>query len=218
MPEVPQEIAKFTEKAVICNINKEPMPQVFRTYHAPYQIRSPREDQDYTLTEINWCKGYADNGDMNPLRPQQGRSEFVISAKDIANDICRAINNDIADVQNSFWGVFVCDGDRPTKEELTNARKKFEKTLEALVNVGDIAWTRYHRHEMISDACRMAARYFRLEREWALNSQPSEVKDCPSCGVRLPNPNVAVCKECGAVLDPVKAAMFGLGQKEEARQ
>lgn len=210
MPEVPQQISAFSEKAVICNINPEPMAQVFRTYHAPYQIKSPAPDMEYALTTINWCKGYADMGDMNPVRPQQGRSEFIISARDIAADICKTLNSDVADVPGSFWGLFVCDGDKPTPIELSSNHKKFEKTLEALVKNADIAWTRYHRHEVISDACRMAARYFKLDREWALNAQPSEAADCPACGSRLPNSEVAVCKQCGAVIDAVKAQKYGL--------
>jgi len=65
-----------------------------------------------------------------------------ISAREIAEDLCREINSDAG--ENSFLGVFVCAGDTPTEEELRRARTRLEEFYRALVAAADREWERSH--------------------------------------------------------------------------
>ena len=210
--QVESPLANFTEKAVICNINPQEMPLLFRTYQGPLRLNSPKPGEEFALTEIKWVKAYADRGDYEPLRPET-RAEFIIGAREIAEDLCNEINSAIPTIRNSFRGVFVCVDDKPTRQELDNAKKRLEETMKQLVSVGDVEWARYHRYEYIPDSARVAAKFLGLEKEWAY--QPEMRVDCPACGAKLPNQEVAVCKSCGAILDREKAAKFGLIKEEK---
>jgi hypothetical protein len=152
----------------------------------------------YALTEITARKGTIDLGDKRTL-------DFPISAREIAEDIAREINSDAGD--GSYFGVFVCAGDAPTDAELAAARARLAEYYRRLVAQADQDWERSHNWLMITDVERRAARWLGLEKEWSY--EPKPLVDCPACAEKL-KPGVAVCKSCGAVLDPEKAARFGL--------
>src|ERR1051325_307894 len=203
----------FKERVTIVNINHEPIPLIFRTYHAPYQIKSPGPDEEYALTVIHWRRAYIDGEDDEPGR-NETRSEFIIGAQEIADDLCREINANIVGARGllgttSFWGLFVAKGDTPTREELDEAQRKLKLVMSNLVQMGDIEWSRYHRYELVPDTCRMAARFLKLEKEWAY-VDVSQSAECPACGMKLPHKDVAICRSCNAILNRDKAVQFGL--------
>jgi hypothetical protein len=131
--------------------------------------------------------------------------ELRVTAREIAEDLCREINGDAG--EDSFLGAFVCAGDEPTDEELAAAGRRLDAFYRRKVAEADREWARSHSHLFLDDLQRRAARMLGLEREW--NYELRESAECPGCGERL-KPNVAVCKSCHAILNREKAAQLGL--------
>lgn len=152
----------------------------------------------YALTHVTSRTAVMDYGDKRTLPLQ-------ITAREIAEDICREINSDAG--ERSFLGVFVCAGSEPTAEELRVAREKLDEFYRALVAAADREWERSHSFLFIHDLQRRAAASLGLEKEWYYRSR--EMAECPGCGERV-KPGVAVCKSCGAVLDREKALALGI--------
>jgi hypothetical protein len=159
-------------------------------------------DAPYALTRISARTGAIDLGDKRTL-------EFPISARDIAEDLAREINADGGEA--SYFGVFVCNENVPSEDELAEARERLELFYASLVKSADKQWERTHNVAFISDLERRAARELRLEKDWSY--EPTMRNECPACGERL-KPNVAVCRVCGAVLNREKAAQWGLSTAE----
>ena len=158
----------------------------------------------YALTEITARRGVMDLGDKRTL-------EFPISAREIAEDLVREINADGG--EGSFFGAFVCAGSAPSDAELAAAQARLGEFYVRLVATADQNWDRTHNWFMITDVERRAARWLGLEKEWCYEPKPLE--DCPACAEKL-KPGVAVCRSCGAILDPEKAARFGLAPARSA--
>jgi len=131
--------------------------------------------------------------------------EVRVSAREIADDLCREINGDAG--EDSFLGAFACAGGAPTDEEIAAAERRLEAFYRRKVAEADCEWARSHSHLFLDDLQRRAARTLGLEREW--NYELRESQECPGCGERV-KPNVAVCKSCGAILNREKAEQLGL--------
>jgi hypothetical protein len=156
--------------------------------------------ETYALTRVTARTAVMDYGDKRTMPLQ-------ITAREIAEDICREINSDAG--ERSFLGVFVCAGSEPTAEELREAREKLDEFYRSLVAAADREWERSHSFLFIHDLQRRAAANLGLEKEWFYRSR--ETAECPGCGERV-KPGVAVCKSCGAVLDREKALALGIVQ------
>src|SRR5258708_3611947 len=89
----------------------------------------------FALTRISARTAVMDYGDKRTL-------PLAITAREIADDICREINSDAG--ENSFMGVFVCAGDTPTEAELKRAEEKLDEFYRALVASADREWERSH--------------------------------------------------------------------------
>jgi hypothetical protein len=154
---------------------------------------------EYCLTRIASRTTVMDYGDKRTL-------PLVISAREIADDLCREINSDAG--ERSFLGVFVCAEEIPTEDELRGAREKLGDFYRSLVASADREWERSHSFLFIHDLQRRAAANLGLQKEWFY--QVRETAECPGCGERV-KPGVAVCKSCHAILDREKALALGLG-------
>lgn len=185
-----------TQQAMIANITAESYT-AHRTY-GTFRIVAAQPGEACALTRVASRTTVMDYGDKRVL-------PLEITAREIAEDLCREINSDAG--EESFLGVFVCQGDAPTDEELDAARARLEKFYRALAAVADREWERSHSFLFINDLQRRAAAHLGLEKEWFY--RPRETAECPGCGERV-KPGVAVCKSCGAVLDREKAAQLGL--------
>jgi len=66
-----------------------------------------------------------------------------------------------------------------------------------LVSLADDDWSKYHRHTVISDHQRHAAKYLHLEREWLIIPKPRELKLflCPACKSNI-HPEASICPFC----------------------
>ena len=187
-----------SENATIANITGERF--VANRMYGTFQIAGCGEGESWALTRITPRTALMDYGDKRTL-------PLAITAREIADDICREINSDAG--ENSFLGVFVCAGDSPSEEELKSAQRKLDEFYRALVAAADREWERSHSFLFIHDLQRRAAAKLGLEKEW--HYQVRETAECPGCGTRV-KPGVAVCKSCGAILDREKALALGLGQ------
>jgi hypothetical protein len=187
-----------TDFAALVNISSQKWPPRHRTYFGSLEVQSPGPDESFAVTPIRGALGVMDLGDKRTM-------EFAISAREIAEDIAREINNDSG--EGSFHGVFVAAGPEPTEAELADARRKLEEFQRRLVATADLEWERSHNPMFITDLERRAARELKLDKPWLYDPKP--LAECPACAEKI-KPGVAVCRSCGAILDREKAAMFGL--------
>ncbi len=187
-----------TDFAVLVNISAEVWPPRHRTYFGSLQIVSPQAGEPFAITPVRGCMGKMDLGDKHLM-------EFRITAREVAEDIAREINDDSG--EGSFHGVFVAAGETPTEGELADARRRLEEFQRRLVASADLEWERTRNPMFITDLERRAARQLSLEKPWLYDSKP--LAECPVCAEKIKH-GVAVCRSCGAILDREKAAQYGL--------
>jgi hypothetical protein len=187
-----------SESAVICNITEQ--QYMAHRMYGTFLIAGLGDAARFALTRISPRTAVMDYGDKRTL-------PLAISAREIAEDICREINSDAG--EQSFMGVFVCAGDAPSEAELKNAEEKLDEFYRALVAAADREWERSHSFLFIHDLQRRAAAKLGVQKEWYY--QVRETEECPGCGDRV-KPGVAVCKSCHAVLNREKALALGLIQ------
>jgi hypothetical protein len=161
-------------------------------------VQSPKPGERFAITPIRACKGVMDLGDKRTM-------EFAITAREIAEDLARELNNDSG--EGSFHGVFVSAHAQPTEEELSDAHHRLDEFHRKLVASADLEWERTHNPMFVTDLDRRAARELHLDKPWLYDPKPQA--DCPACAEKI-KPGVAVCRSCGAILDRAKAAQFGL--------
>ena len=189
-----------TPQAVIVNITEQSY-MAHRTY-GTFQIAGRASGEEYALTRVTPRTGVMDYGDKRTL-------PLAITAREIAEDLCREVNSDAG--EHSYLGVFVCAEDIPSEDELRSAQARLAEFYRGLVAAADREWERSHSFLFIHDLQRRAAANMGLDKEW--HYQTRETAECPGCGERV-KPGVAVCKSCGAVLDREKA--LGLVQPPPA--
>src|SRR5277367_760831 len=195
--------ASSTETVVLVNISPEQWPPRNRTYFGSLVIRSPQPGEPFALTPVRPCVSIMDLGDRRT-------HPISITAREIAEDIARELNSDSG--EGSFHGVFVAAGDTPTTAELDDARNRLESFHRRLVDAADLEWERTKNPMFITDLERRAARLLGLEKPWLYNAKPLD--DCPVCAEKI-KPGVAVCKSCGAILDPAKASQYGFTNRAD---
>jgi hypothetical protein len=191
-----------TETTVIANITDQ--RYMASRMYGTFQIAARGEGEAYALTRVTPRTAVMDYGDKRTL-------PLAITAREIAEDICREINSDAG--ERSFLGVFVCAADAPTEAELQGAQEKLDDFYRALVAAADREWERSHSFLFIHDLQRRAAKSLGIDKEW--HYQARETEECPGCGDRV-KPGVAVCKSCGAILNREKALALGLVQPPPA--
>src|SRR3954447_25932523 len=120
----------------------------------------------YALTPISNVRAVMDLGDKRTM-------DVPISAREIADDLCREINADAG--EDSFFGVFVAEGEKPTPAELDEARKRLVEFYRSQVAAADREWERSHSYLFINDVQRRAAKHLRLEKDWFY--QPHDTYD-----------------------------------------
>jgi hypothetical protein len=160
--------------------------------HGVYHIPACAKGQPFALLMITARGDALDLGDNR-------RFPFTITARQIAEDLLQDLHD---------HGIFICDGARPSSEELTTSTLRRDAYYQRLITEGDTMWARGHSFREISDLHRRAAIALGVEREWAY--VPMRMGDCPACGEKV-KIGVAVCRHCSAILDEEKAAKHGLG-------
>lgn len=98
------------------------------------------------------------------------------------------------------WGVFVAAGEKPTKTELADARKKLDRTWDFLITEADAYWNQGpSEYRNVSDLHRRAAKMRgQTDKPWAREVQ--QMKSCSVCGNQL-SPGAALCTHCKTVFN-----------------
>jgi hypothetical protein len=182
--------------AVVVNLTDQAWT-LHRSY-GTYRVRGCVPGEPYALIPVNGTHAVMDLGDKRTI-------DVPITACEVAQDLCREINADGG--EDSFFGAFVAQGEKPDEDELAAARQRLAVFYRSMVASADREWERSHSYLFINDVQRRAARYLGLEKDWFY--QARETSDCPGCGEKV-RAGVAVCKTCGAILDRDKAAALGL--------
>jgi hypothetical protein len=191
------------DKAWLVNISTEKWPPRQRTYFGSLLVNSPAEGQEYAVTPIRGYIGQIDMGDRRSI-------DYRVTAREVAEDLARELNGDSG--EGSFHGVFVAATATPSALELADAQQKLQAFQRRLVAGADLEWERSKNPMFITDLERRAARQLRLDKPWLYDPKP--LMECPACGERIKD-GVAVCRACRAILNPEKAAKYGLGGGRE---
>jgi hypothetical protein len=183
--------------ATIVNLTEQNW--VLQRSYGAFAVGARQPGEVYSLMRVTSRTALMDLGDKRSL-------EVPISAQEVAEDLCHEMNSDGGD--DSFFGVFVAKGDKPTRAEISEAQERLAAFYGRLVAAADREWERSHSYLFINDVQRRAARHLGLDKEW--HYQARETIECPGCGDKI-KPHVAVCRTCGAILNATKAAELGLG-------
>lgn len=139
-----------------------------------------------------------------------------------AEEVASAIVNSC--IQNAFlytpdahMGIMVIEGGDASKrdiekeheKEIRNLRKIQHAWFIKLVKQADDDWNQYHKHGMISDLQRYAAKTLDLKKEWSTITKEEDFPSCPACKEPV-HPEAIVCKSCKAILDKEKYKNFQL--------
>ena len=161
--------------------------------------------KDPSLLIVGQSVHYVDVGEDRPL----------VEIPHQSVEIARSIVEDLIAAQ-----LAISDGIRPglaflrgeytlpelkTKHSAVLQKLRSEHRLwyQELVKLADDDWQKYHKHTVISDLQRIAARDLNLEREWLMASIESEPQFCPACGTRVQS-GVVVCSSCRCIIDVAK--------------
>jgi len=121
--------------------------------------------------------------------------------------------------EHSRVGLTQIDGDKPTEEELKDARLRLVAFYSQQVRAADQAWIRYRGQPgIITDLYREAAKHLRKighplmaeSRKWlelTTDTGPA-LQDCPVCGEQIKQ-GVLKCSHCNEFVDREKAIELG---------
>jgi len=107
----------------------------------------------------------------------------------------------IPDNDLTKWGVFLSEGDTPTKAEIQAATDKMAATYQDKVLEADLMWEDPLDKKNISAVHRRSAKFLMQERPWC--SVPKKMIPCPGCGGAV-SPDVAFHggpNGCGTVIN-----------------
>lgn len=192
----------------ICNTSRETIVLPRRTYNVlGWRIPACPEDKPFTSIIIE------DQMDVKKIYTEydENKAEKI----PVPVPVSQVIADYFANERLKERGCFVIDaGKIPTEQEVEAARDMRLKWLQMLVEAGDKEYMRTKRIDEIPDYCKNAVKELHLRREWAITAPPKQM-ECPACGEVI-RANVAVCRNCKAILRKDKAAEFGLGEAKTA--
>ena len=144
--------------------------------------------------------------DVGEDRPQL---EMPIASAEMARSIVEDfIAAQIAVTENAKPGLTWFRGE-VTPLELKTKQAPLIASLKAtqrawyleLVKMADDDWQRYHKHTVISDIERMAARDLGyVDKAWLIVPEQLMTSSCPACGTAIV-PTVVVCPNCRCIID-----------------
>lgn len=122
----------------------------------------------------------------------------------VAQDILFIGRGYTPDLNMENQGLFICETPTPSKEQISEAKRKLRLSLQKVVDHADILEGQGKR-DQIGEMEREAARTLGVTKAW-LSTAPKEASECPACG-QMVNIEAVKCK-CGAVLDWEKAKIY----------
>ena len=192
-----RELVNREDRAVLANISGEAFFSNQATLGS-YTVPARAAGQAYSLSSVFGRTELFDMGDDR-------KGEKYWSAKQIAQSVIGEHNPD-ADLRR--FGVFLCQGERPTEDELRAAQTRQDAFFLDQIQQADLLYSRApQRPDSITDVQRRAARALGIDRPWVVKM--AAMSECPACGGTV-KAGAAVCRYCGVILDEAKAAKFGI--------
>lgn len=138
-----------------------------------------------------------------------------VFADDIARDVAHEWSSGYVGQESGLGpGVWLCDGDVPTMEEIEAARAKQTAYFEHLVNQANGLFYEGKAND-ISDLHRKAAKWLGYESvEWLNKMQQKALKECQHCFSKIDS-RASVCSVCTRDVDAA-AAKLRKGEKVAA--
>lgn len=225
--ELANRIAMVAEKGdapvFIVNLNKRRFA-VVRSWGSNYWILGCGKKQ-YASTVILPAIASKQAGPGNRNRPTE---RVYISARKVAEDICREINGDLLNlgVSSTFssanqeegqrtrktLGVFVSDSSIPDKEVLEREEADLTIYYAALVDEGDAIYAKFRDRKFLSNLHFEAAAYLGIDdHEWTMNYLNQIT--CPGCASKV-SMRAAICPRCSWILN-ADAVAKQMAQKEK---
>lgn len=197
---IPKKWVDQITKARVWVVNLTDQTHVLQRNYGVYFIKGTKDDERYTLTPVNGRITTLDEGDN--IRTQQ-----MVEAEDIANDLCHTINDGILveEGEISFGGAFMSVTNPPSEKDLQKHEAMLVAFYDSQVRLGNKFHDDPADHKNISAVMRRAARIRGQKPPWLFDSTPAVA--CPACGESL-RAGVAMCKTCGAIIDEAKARKY----------
>ena len=184
-----------------------PITRNYQNYSVPPRpdngllITDPKFSETYGRLVVGDASGSMDIGDKRGL-PQS------FDAYSIADDI-------VASDELNKYGVFVSDGDEPSRDELRVAQAILLRRARTLVQEGDIKYSKPQTRAEISDLNRWAVVQLEEKREWVYQRSDEELvktvlPSCPNCGSEAKILDPASCWNCAFIMDAKRARQLGL--------
>jgi hypothetical protein len=152
-----------------------PRPFFFHDANGQYELPGCKGTEPTGCSSVSIQPGY----DKYDLGEDKHISALSIPAKEIAKDYAGLLTGTTMFTDR---GVFVPEGDAPTKEEVNAARKRLEAWAKDTVGKADRMWAQTQKITDISDDAKLAANCLSIERTWAQDWDPVEKIACPACG------------------------------------
>ena len=192
-----RELVNREDRAILANISAEAFFSNQATL-GTYTVPARAAGQAYSLSSVFGRTELFDMGDDR-------KGEKYWPARQIAQSVIGEHNPD-ADLRR--FGVFLCQGERPTEDELRAAQTRQDAFFLDQIQQADLLYSRApHRPDSITDVQRRAARALGIDRPWVVKM--AAMSECPACGGTV-KAGAAVCRYCGVILDEEKAAKFGI--------
>jgi hypothetical protein len=199
-------VAARPTSITICNTGPHHFGPLHRSYSRDLNVPECPEGTAFVSVEIQ------DHMDDKVTAISHNAKESIHTPVLIT---CQEIVRDIFESEKMGQrGCFIPKGEKPTQTEIAQARATRRAYLLKCVHDGDSAFGINARIDDIPGEWKRAAEELNMDREWC-KLAPEAKTACPACGHPLPNPNVAVCGTCHAILDEEKALKYKL--VEEAK-
>lgn len=145
-------------------------------------------------------------------------SRGSLPIRDASDEVARSIVDDFIDSQlgrteTAYPGIFWVPGEHTPESikkehsiRLAQAAMAQKEWFNNICKIADDDWSRYRRHNVISDFQRKAGEFLGLRREeheWMSPALTMSSERCPSCQT-LVTPGTVICQVCKFVLDKNK--------------
>ena len=158
-------------------------------------FRAVARDAEPSLLHI--VDGY--QMEKQPLTTNDVR--ITVPAADIAADLVREWTTNAPGMSAQCRpGIWICEGNKPTTEEMVLAKAVQAAWAEWLILTGDQKHADPKTRGEITPLMRDACRYMGREREWLQELKDAEIKVCPYCTKTI-RADAIVCEHCHNVVD-----------------
>lgn len=177
--------------------------------HPPMFVIAGSKDNEPSVLHVDdgFFYVYLDS-DRGSLKVQQPATSI---AKSIVDDFISAQYPIYPDARP---GIFFVPGQFTPKEIKTTYKETLDRSIleqtnwfKRLVSFADDEWQRHHRHIVITDIQRYAAKALKMDREWLMVAPTDTMLNCPACTTLIPK-SAVLCPNCRMILNETEYKKF----------